>query len=117
MKLGDGNGERDRDVFVGADDDAHVAAGTLPALPRPVDVPAPVHLHVRMKVQVAGEFDDEVLACRADALDRPSRHRCVVVDTRELGEHGLERGDRPAGKSAVKGLRGTIDGVAFRHIS
>src|SRR5207302_5768564 len=84
VKLGHGNSERNRDEFVGADHDAHVAAGTLPALGRTVDVPAPIHLHMRVEMKIAGELDDEVLAGGDHALDRASLQRRLVIDAREL---------------------------------
>ena len=114
-KLGDRNVERDRDPVVGLDDDAHVSAAFLPSLAGPVDVPAPVHPHVRAQMQAAGEIDDEMFADGNDLLDRSPGDRLLIVDARQLREHGLEPPHGLSGERGVQCARGAEDRIALRH--
>ena len=115
LELRDRHVEADRDEVRRRDEHAHVARRPLPALARPVDVPAPVHAHVRAQHEVAGEAHQQMLAAGLDRFDGAAGDRRVVVDARERRVDGLEaRHDLP-GERAMQRARGAEDRVAFRH--
>ena len=60
-ELGDWYVEPDGDHVLRGDENAHVSGGSLPPHARPVDVPGPVHPHVRVQEQIAGELHEEML--------------------------------------------------------
>src|ERR1039458_4495244 len=70
--------------------DAHVRAVPLPLFAGTVDVPTAAHQHVSEQDEVAGEVHEEPLAARFHGLDGASGERGVVIDARQLGEHGFE---------------------------
>src|SRR5205807_8796896 len=47
---------------------------------RAVDVPLAAHAHVRVQREAAAHLDQEVFANRANALDRSSADRLIVID-------------------------------------
>ena len=116
-ELGDRHVEADGDEAGRGDEHAHVARRALPALAGPIDVPAPVHPHVRAEDEIAGERHQQMLAARRDRLDRPAGDRTIVIDARQRGEGRVEPGDDLAGERALQRPRRAKDRVAFRHIS
>ena len=64
QELRDRHVEADGDERRGGDQHAHVARGPLPALARPVDVPAAVHPHVRVQHEIARERHQQMLSAR-----------------------------------------------------
>ena len=106
------------DVLVCTDHDARLRGREPPALAGPVDVPLPLHAHVRVKndiLAVGGERDQKVLAVRLDGLhgaadDLPARGR-----RSQLRLNKIEPGDHPPSERATKHGRRAIDRVAFGH--
>lgn len=115
QQLCDGNVEADRDRVGCCDQHAHIARGTLPAITRPVEMPAAAHAHVRVEDEIAREAHEQMLAARDHRLDRASRDRPVLVDARQGGENRLEPRDDPPRQNAVHRLGRAKNCVAFGH--
>ena len=114
-EFGDGNAEAHGFESGCRDQHSHVARALAPPFARPVDVPAPMHPHVRPEDKAAREMHQDVLADRLDLGDRHRRQRVIVVHARQRRKHRLEADDGLTRERAVQGRRGAIDGVAFRH--
>src|SRR5439155_24631924 len=117
-KLDDGRRLARRNVLVGADDDARLRRREPPALPRTVDMPLPLHPHMRVKddvLAIGGKRDQEVLAVRLDGLDRAADHLATRGGRRDFRRDELEARHDSPGKRASEHGRGAEDRVAFGH--
>ncbi len=88
------DGEADGDEIRRLDQHAQVAARPLPALARPVDVPAAVHAHVGPQGEAAGEPHQQVLALGLDRLDRAAGDGRLIVDAGPAGRSRSRSGSR-----------------------
>src|SRR4051794_26614774 len=77
-------------VRVGADHDAYLGEGGPPLFSWPVDVPAAVHAHVRVKHEISTEGHQEVLAARGHRFDDAPGDWPVIIDACKRGVDALE---------------------------
>jgi hypothetical protein len=70
-----------------------------------------------VKHEIAGERHQQVLAARADRLDRAAGEGMVVIDPVERRQRRFEARDEVTGQRPMERLRGAEDRVTFRHDS
>jgi hypothetical protein len=115
QEFGDRDVEADGDEAIGGDDHAHVTSWSPPSFRGTVDVPAPVHPHMRPEMKPAGEVDDQMFAGGANTFDGAAGNPFLVIDPCQQCQRSLEPRDLLSGERFVQSACGAKDGVALRH--